>query len=83
MDAFTMVIVACVSGEPVCTSAHVSEIAFTTAQACEQRIDEIATSMTREFARRPELKGREVTYDVSCMSRAQLAAKFGIAQSDT
>lgn len=83
MDAFTMVIVACVAGQPTCTSAHVSEQAFTTAQACEARIDDITRTMTREFGKRPEFKGREVTYDVSCMDRVQLKQAFGIAQSDT
>jgi len=27
--------------------------------------------------------GRQVTYDVSCMDRTQLAQKFGITSSDT
>jgi hypothetical protein len=39
--------------------------------------------MTKDFAKRPDLKGRQVTYDVSCMDRAQLAQKFGITSSDT
>jgi hypothetical protein len=83
MDAFTMVIMACVAGEPHCSTARISEMDFITVQACEARIDDITRSMTKEFAKRPELKGRQVTYDVSCMDRAQLAAKFGIASSDT
>lgn len=83
MEAFTMVIMACVAGEAHCATSRVSEMGFTTAQACEARIDDIARTMTREFGKRPEFKGRQVTYDVSCMDRAQLAAKFGIASSDT
>lgn len=83
MDAFTMVIVACVSGEPNCTASHVSEWSFTTVEACEARIDEITAAMTKEFGKRDGFKGREVSYDVSCMDRAQLRSKLGIAQSDT
>ena len=83
MDAFTMVIMACVAGEAHCATSRISEMGFTSVQACEARIDDIAGAMTREFAKRPEFKGRQVTYDVSCMDRAQLAAKFGIASSDT
>jgi hypothetical protein len=83
MDVFTMVIMACVAGEAHCATSRVSEMGFTSVQACEDRIDDIARMMTREFGKRPEFKGRQVTYDVSCMDRAQLAAKFGIASSDT
>ncbi|MBD3846654.1 hypothetical protein GGC47_000729 [Bosea sp. OAE752] len=83
MDAFTMVIMACVSGEPHCTTSRISEMDFTTAQACEARIDDITRTMTKEFGKRPEFKGRQVTYDVSCMDRTQLAQKFGITSSDT
>ena len=83
MDAFTMVILACVAGEPTCSSAHVSETGYTSAEACEARIDEVTREMTKTLGKRPELKGRAVTYDVSCMNRAQLAQKFGITQSDT
>lgn len=83
MDAFTMVIVACVAGEPNCTAAHVSELAFTTVEACEARIDDITAAMTKEFGKREGFKGRQVSYDVSCMDRGQLKQKFGIAQADT
>ncbi|CAM5190551.1 hypothetical protein ARD30_14650 [Bosea thiooxidans] len=83
MDAFTMVIMACVAGEAHCATNRVSEMDFTSVQACEARIDDITRSMTREFGKRPEFKGRQVTYDVSCMDRAQLAQKFGITSSDT
>lgn len=83
MDPFTMVIVACVAGEPSCSTAHVSEMSFTSVEACEARIDDIASTMTREFGKQPQFKGRQVTYDVSCMNRTQLAQKFGISQSDT
>ena len=83
MDVFTMVIVACVAGEPACLSAHVSEMSFVSNEACEARIDDIVGAMTKDFAKRPELTGRQVSYDVSCMNRVQLAQKFGITQSDT
>ncbi|TAJ33413.1 hypothetical protein [Bosea sp. (in: a-proteobacteria)] len=83
MDAFTMVIVACISGEPNCITSRINESVFTTAQACEARIDDITRSMTLEFGRRPGFKGREVTYDVSCMNRTQLAQKLGIVTSET
>lgn len=82
MDAFTMVIIACVTGEPTCLSARISELDFTSVAACETRIDAMVGRMTKEFAQRPELKGRAVTYDVSCMDRAQLLAKLGAASSD-
>ena len=83
MDVFTMVIMACVSGEPHCTTSRISEMDFTTAQACEAKIDDVTGAMTRDFGKRPDFKGRQVTYDVSCMSRTQLAQKFGITSSDT
>ncbi|MCU4179131.1 hypothetical protein [Bosea sp. BH3] len=83
MDAFTMVVLACVAGEAKCSSVRISEMGFTTAAACEARIDDITRSMTKEFAKRPDFKGRQVSYDVSCMDRAQLAQKFGISSSDT
>lgn len=83
MDAFTMVIVACISGEANCTAARISEQGFTTAQACEARIDDIARSMTVEFGKRPEFKGRQVTYDVSCMDKDQLWHKLGVTQAET
>ena len=83
MDAFTMVIMACVTGEAHCATSRISEMNFTSVQACEARIDDITRSMTKEFGKRPEFKGRQVTYDVSCMDRAQLAQKFGISSSDT
>lgn len=78
MDAFTMVVLACVSGHASCTTARINESAFTTIEACEARIDDVTRSMTREFAQRAELKGRQVTYDVSCMNREQLREKLGV-----
>lgn len=78
-----MVVMACVAGEAHCATSRISEMDFTTVQACEARVDNILSSMTKEFGKRPEFRGRQVTYDVSCMDRAQLAAKFGIASSDT
>lgn len=83
MDAFTMIILACVAGEPKCTSARVAEAQFTSVEACEARIDGITASMTRAFGQRPEFRGRAVTYDVSCMSRKELLQTFGIADLDT
>jgi len=74
-----MIILACVAGEPKCMTARVAEAHFTSVEACEARIDTITASMTRELGQRPELKGREVTYDVSCMNRKQLQDTFGIA----
>lgn len=82
MDAFTMIILACIAGEPKCTSARVAETQFTSIEACEARIDAIANEMTRKLGQRPELKGRAVTYDVSCMDRKQLLQSFGIADLD-
>ena len=82
MDAFTMIILACVAGEPKCTSARVANVHFTSVEACEARIDAITKTMTREFGLRPELKGRAVTYDVSCMGRKELLQTFGIADLD-
>lgn len=82
MDAFTMVILACVAGEPKCTSARVADVGFTSIEACEARIDGITDTMTREFGRKPEFKGRAVTYDVSCMSRKELRETLGIADLD-
>lgn len=82
MDAFTMVILACVAGEPKCTSARVADVGFTSIEACEARIDGITDTMTREFGRKPEFKGRAVTYDVSCMSRKELLQTLGIADLD-
>lgn len=83
MEAFTMIIVACISGEPTCTSARVNDANFTSVAACEAQIDNVASDFTRRFGERPELKGREVTYDVSCMNREQLWAKLGIAERET
>lgn len=81
MDAFTMVILACISGQASCTTTRISETSFTTAEACEARIDDITRKMTKDLAIRTDLKGREVTYDVSCMSRQQLRDQFGIADA--
>lgn len=79
MDAFTMIILACVTGEPKCSTASIADPQFTSVEACEARVDAITTSMTKEFGQRPDFKGRQVTYDVSCMSRKQLQDNFGIA----
>ncbi len=83
MDAFTMVVVACVAGEAFCKSAHISRMEFTTAAICEAQIDAVTESMTKDFSKQGGFKGRAVTYDVSCMDRTQLLQKFGVTQSDT
>lgn len=82
MDAFTMIILACVAGEPRCTSARVADLGFTSVEACEARIESITGRMTADFGKRPEFKGRAVTFDVSCMSRKELLQTFGIADLD-
>lgn len=82
MDAFTMVIVACISGEPHCSTSRVNEAEFTTAQACEARIDGVTRGMTLDLGKQG-FRGREVTYDVSCLNRTQLAQKLGVVSSDT
>lgn len=82
MDAFTLVVMACVAGEPACQSSFVSETSFATVEACEAGTDAVLARMTKAFALRPELKGRSVAYEVSCLDRAQLQRIFGIAQSD-
>lgn len=83
MDIFTMVIAICISGEPKCSQARVSQMDFTTEAVCESHIGDITHQMTKKFALDPALKGKQVSYDVSCMSQAQLASKYGTTQSDT
>jgi hypothetical protein len=78
MDAFTMVVLTCISGQASCTTTRINETSFTTIEACEARVDDVTLSMTREFGQRAELKGRQVSYDVSCLNRAQLRDKFGV-----
>lgn len=82
MDMFTMVILACVAGEPTCTAVRLSQMDFTNADACEARIDAVTAAMTRDFAQRPGFRGRQVTYDVSCMNREQLKRKLGVSVAD-
>lgn len=81
MDAFTMVVLACVAGEARCLTSRVHEPGFTSVAACEARIDEVTRTMTKSFGQRPDLKGRQVTYDVSCMSSRQLLDKLGVAEA--
>ena len=83
MDIFTMVVTACIAGQSHCVPARFSDPAFTSEEACYARMPEITRSMTKQFAERPELKGKQVTYDVSCMSQAQLMDKFETVQTDT
>ncbi|WP_342363610.1 hypothetical protein [Terrarubrum flagellatum] len=82
MDIFTMVITACVAGTAPCSEARFSETGFTSEAACEAAVDRIVDSMTHQFAADPKLKGKQVTYDVSCMSKAQMKAKLGVVSSD-
>lgn len=81
MDAFTMIVLACVAGEAKCTTSRVHEVGFTTVAACEARIDDVTRSMTRTLGLRGDLKGRQVTYDVSCMSHRQLLEQFGVTDA--
>ena len=81
MDAFTMVVLACVSGQASCTTVRINESAFITIEACEARIDDVTRDMTREFAQRAALKGRQIRYDVSCMNRQQMREKFGVTDA--
>lgn len=81
MDAFTMIVLACVAGEAKCVTSRVSEPGFTSAAACEARIDDVTRAMTKDLGKRADLKGRQVTYDVSCMSRDQLQAKLGVTEA--
>lgn len=78
MDVFTMVVLACVSGQASCITSRINENSFTTIEACEARIDDVTRTMTKDFAQRADLKGRQVTYDVSCMNREQMREKFGV-----
>ena len=82
MDAFTLVVLACVGGEPTCRQSFFSEASFATAEACEAGTDAILARMTKEFGECPDLRGRSVEYEVSCLDRAQMLRIHGIAQSD-
>lgn len=77
-----MVVTACISGQAVCIPARFSELSFSSEDACYARMTDITHSMTKQFALKPELKGKQVTYDVSCMNQAQLKLKFGTVQVD-
>jgi hypothetical protein len=82
MEVYTMVIVACISGEPSCAQARISETSFVTEAACEAAIRSVTSSMTKGFGADPHLKGKQVAYDVTCMNREQLRAKLGVTQVD-
>lgn len=82
MDAFTMVVVACVAGEPTCYQARISELNYTTELACEAAVDDVVDKMTKELALDPSRKGKQVTFDVSCLDRRQLRVKLGVTQMD-
>ena len=77
-----MVVSACIAGQMPCVAARFSEKSFTSEEACYDRMGEVTRSMTKQFALDLELKGKQVTYDVSCMSQKQLQAKFGTLQVD-
>ena len=83
LDIFTMVVTACIAGQSHCVPARFSDPAFTSEEACYARMAEITRSMTKQFGENPELKGKQVTYDVSCMSQAQLKDKLDTVQVDT
>lgn len=82
MDAYTMVIVACIAGEAGCRQERISQMDFVTEEACESQINSVVSRMTKTFALEPDLKGKTVEYDVSCMNRQQLRVKLGISQFD-
>ena len=82
LDIFTMVVTACISGQPACVPARFSEPGFTSEEACYARMPDITKGMTRQFAEDPALKGKQVTYDVSCMNQRQLQMKLGTIQLD-
>lgn len=82
MDAFTLMILACVSGEPACQTTYVREPSFTTAEDCERGVDDAVTRMTKEFGKRPELKGREVEYETTCLNRSQMERVAGPRPTD-
>lgn len=82
MDVFTMVVTACIAGETPCTQARVSEMGFTSLEICESSSDKIIDAMTKDFARDPRLKGKQVTFEVTCMDRTQLRAKLGVSSVD-
>ena len=78
-----MVVTACIAGQSTCVPARYSEATFTSEEACYERMPEITRAMTKQFAaNHPEFKGKQVTYDVSCMSQEQLRFKFGTVQLD-
>ncbi|MBY0610603.1 MAG: hypothetical protein K2P80_00310 [Beijerinckiaceae bacterium] len=80
MELFTMVITMCIGGGP-CTTSHVSRPDFTSAAVCEEKIATVTHAKTKELAQDPTLKGKTVTYDVTCFSHAQFVATFGDPQS--
>jgi hypothetical protein len=82
LDIFTMVVTACIAGQTNCTPARYSDPSFTSEEACYAHMSDITKSMTKKFAENPELKGKQVTYDVSCMNQEQLRLKLGTIQLD-
>lgn len=80
-DIFTMVIMACITGGP-CSYARISEMGFSTEQACIARIEPIIGAMTKEFASHSDYSGKAVAYEVACMTRPQMRQLLGVTQSD-
>ncbi len=80
MDIFTMVVTVCVVGQLVCTPARFNDSTLTSEESCYARMGEITHAMIKQFALNRELKGKEVTYDVSCMDQKQPKAKLGPVQ---
>jgi hypothetical protein len=71
-----MIVVACISGEPACAQPQVADARFSTREACEGAVDDVTVAMTKKLATQPELKGKEVTFEVTCLSGTALRARL-------
>ena len=80
MELFTMVITMCISGND-CAVSHVSRPDFTSAAVCEENITSVTRARTKALGQDPALKGRTVTYDITCFSHSQFVAAFGGEQN--
>lgn len=80
MELFTMVITMCIGGGD-CTTSNVSRPDFTSAAVCEEKIATVTHAKTKELAQNPALKGKTVSYDVTCLSHSQFVAAFGGEQN--
>lgn len=70
---YTMVIAACISGQNNC-QGELRKPGFASLAACEAQIDATASAITKRLAADPDLKGKQVTYDVMCLDRQQMLA---------